>query len=136
VQLGGQVQGAPFVQVSLQQLLVPHPTQVGSHEPPNPPTPVEAELLAAVVPAPPIPVVVVVLAVEAPPALDVVASAPPAPEEADSGEDPPADDAVAPVPGRPSSGSVQLDAAISASRRAAAASAKARATRWRDIGAR
>lgn len=127
------MQVAPFAQVSLQQLLVPHPAQVGSHEPPNPPTPVVAELLAAVVPAPPMPVV----ELEAPPAVDVVdvAVAPPAPEEADSDEEPPADEAVAPVPGRPWSGSVQLDAASSASRRDAAASAKARATRGRDIGA-
>lgn len=134
MQFDGQVQVAPFEQVSLQQLLVPHPAQVGSHEPPNPPTPVVAELLAAVVPAPPMPVVEVEAEVVVPPAV-VVAVAPPAPDEADSDEEPPAEEAVAPVPGRPWSGRVQLDAASSASRREAAASAKARATRGRDIGA-
>ena len=96
MQLSGQVQSAPLVQVSLQQLLVPHPAQVGSHEPPKPPTPVVAELLAVVVPAPPVPVV----ELEVPFAVDV-AVAPPAPEEADSDEEPPAEEAVAPVPGRP-----------------------------------
>jgi hypothetical protein len=132
VQPAGQLQSPPFWQVSLQQLLAPHPTQVGSHEPPNPPTPVEAELLATPPPAPPMPVVV---EVEAPPALDVVVIAPPAPEEAGSDDEPAADEEAAPAPGRPSSGSVQLDAASCANSREAAASAKAWATRGRGIDA-
>ena len=134
VQPAGQVQSPPFWQVSSQQLPALHPAQVGSHEPPKPPMPVEAELLATLLLAPPIPVVLV-LVVAAPPALDVVIIAPPAPEEADSDADPPAEEAPALVLARPSSGSVQLDEASSATSREAAASAKARATRGRDIGA-
>jgi hypothetical protein len=137
VQPGAQVQIPPFWQVSVQQLLAPQPAQVVLHEPPKPPMPVEAELLAAVVPAPPMPVVVVaVVAAPAPPAVDVVGGAPPAPDEAESDDDPPADEALALVLRRPSSGSVQLDAASSASKSEAATSAKARATRGRDIAAR